>query len=182
MLRTLAGRCVVVGVLVAVVLLAGHGAMAQAVRGAVLGSVTDKTGGVLPGVTVNVTNTETGVVQTTVSDAQGRYSVTDVLPGTYSVESSLSGFQKVVRQGIRVVVGAEVVVDFSLGPSAVSETITVSAAAPIVDTVSSALGTVVEQKQIAELPLIDRSYSRLIVLAPGANEVPPATEGGQFQQ
>ena len=47
---------------------------------------------------------------------------------------------------------------------------------------SAALGTVVEQKQIAELPLVDRSYSRLIVLAPGANEVPPATAGGQFQQ
>jgi outer membrane receptor protein involved in Fe transport len=181
MLRTLAGR-VVVGVLVAGSILTAQGAMAQAVRGALLGTVTDKTGGVLPGVTVNVTNTETGVAQTTVSDAQGRYSVTDVLPGTYSVESSLSGFQKIVRPGIRVVVGAEVVVDFSLGPSAVSETITVSAAAPIVDTVSSALGTVVEQKQIAELPLVDRSYSRLIVLAPGANEIPPATAGGQFQQ
>ena len=182
MLRMLAARRVVIGVLVVVAIVAARGAMAQAVRGALVGTVTDKTGAVLPGVTVNVTNTETGVVQTTASDPQGRYSVTDVLPGTYSVESSLSGFQKVIRPGIRVVVGAQVVVDFSLGPSAVSETVTVTAAAPIVDTVSSALGTVVEQKQIAELPLVDRSYSRLIVLAPGANEVPPATAGGLFQQ
>jgi len=173
---------VLVAVLVSLAMLAARGVMAQALRGAVLGTITDRTGGVLPGVTVNVTNIETGVVQTTVSDAQGRYSVTDLLPGAYAVESSLSGFQKIVRQGIRVVVGSQVVVDFSLGPSAVSETITVTAAAPVVDTVSSALGTVVEQKQIAELPLIDRSYSRLIVLAPGANEVPPATAGGQFQQ
>jgi outer membrane receptor protein involved in Fe transport len=157
-------------------------AAAQAVRGAVLGTVADKTGGVLPGATVSVTNIETGVGLNTVTDKQGRYNVTDLLPGMYSVESSLSGFQKVVRQGIRVVVGAEVVVDFSLGPSDVSETVTVTAASPVVDTVSSALGTVVEQKQMAELPLIDRSYSRLIVLAPGANEVPPATAGGQFQQ
>jgi hypothetical protein len=58
----------------------------------------------------------------------------------------------------------------------------VTAAVPIVDTVSVALGTVIEQKQMAELPLIDRSYSKLIVLAPGANEVPAATAGGQFQQ
>jgi hypothetical protein len=64
----------------------------------------------------------------------------------------------------------------------VEETITVTAAAPVVDTVSVALGTVIEQKQMAELPLIDRSYSKLIVLAPGANELPPATAGGQFQQ
>ena len=62
------------------------------------------------------------------------------------------------------------------------ETITVTAAAPVVDTVSVALGTVIEQKQMAELPLLDRSYSKLIVLAPGANEIPAATAGGQFQQ
>ena len=79
-------------------------------------------------------------------------------------------------------VGSESVVDFTLGPSAVQETMTVTADAPVVETVSVALGTVIEQKQIAELPLIDRSYSKLIALAPGANEVPPATAGGQFQQ
>src|SRR5689334_1410660 len=181
MLRTLPGR-LLVATFIVLQLSDPRSAAAQAVRGAVLGTTTDKTGAVLPGVTVNITNTETGVAQSTVSDAEGRYAVSDLVPGSYSVESSLSGFQTIVRQGIRVVVGAQVVVDFSLGPSAVSETITVSAAAPVVDTVSAALGTVVEQKQIAELPLIDRSYSKLIVLAPGANELPPATAGGQFQQ
>jgi hypothetical protein len=157
-------------------------AAAQAVRATVLGTVTDRTGGVLPGATVNVTNTETGVVQSTAADSQGRYAVTDLLPGAYTVEVSLSGFQTVVRQGIRLVVGTQAVVDFTLGPSAVQETITVTADAPVVDTVSVALGTVIEQKQMAELPLLDRSYSKLIVLAPGANEVPAATAGGQFQQ
>ncbi len=149
-------------------------------RGAILGTVTDKTGAVLPGATINVTNTETSVIQTTVADSQGRYSVADLLPGTYDVDASLSGFQKVVRPAIRLVVGSQILVDFSLGPSSVAETITVTAAAPIVDTVSAALGTVIEQKQMAELPLIDRSYSRLITLAPGANEVP--TAAGLFQQ
>ena len=157
-------------------------AAAQAVRATVLGTVTDRTGGVLPGATVNVTNTETGVVQSTIADSQGRYAVTDLQPAAYTVEVSLSGFQTVVRQGIRLVVGTQAVVDFTLGPSAVQETITVTADAPVVDTVSVALGTVIEQKQMAELPLIDRSYSKLIVLAPGANEVPAATAGGQFQQ
>ena len=157
-------------------------AAAQAVRATVLGTVSDPTGGVLPGASVNVTNTETGVVQSTVADSQGRYAVTDLLPAAYNVEASLSGFQTVVRQGIRLVVGTQAVVDFTLGPSAVQETITVNAGAPVVDTVSVALGTVIEQKQMAELPLIDRSYSKLIVLAPGANEVPASTAGGQFQQ
>ena len=157
-------------------------AEAQAVRATVLGTITDRTGAVLPGVTVNVTNTETGVVQSTVADSQGRYSVTNLLPATYKVEASLSGFQTVVREGVRLVVGTPTVADFTLGLSAVQETITVTTDAPVVDTVSSALGTVIEQKQMAELPLIDRSYSKLIVLAPGANEVPAATAGGQFAQ
>jgi hypothetical protein len=78
-------------------------------------------------------------------------------------------------------VRSQTVVDFSLGPSTVSETVTVTGSAPVVDTVSVALGTVVEQKQMTELPLIDRSYSKLIVLAPGANEV-PTQAGGQFAQ
>jgi len=157
-------------------------AAAQAVRATVLGTVTDRTGAVLPGATVNVTSTETGLVQTTVGDSQGHYTVTNLLPATYDIEASLSGFQTVLRRGVRLVVGSESVVDFTLGPSGVQETVTVTADVPVVETVSVALGTVIEQKQIAELPLIDRSYSRLIALAPGANEVPPATAGGQFQQ
>ena len=157
-------------------------AAAQAVRATVLGTVSDRTGAVLPGATVNVTNIETGVVQSTVADAQGRYSVTNLLPAVHKVEASLSGFQTVVRDEVRLVVGTPIVVDFTLGPSAVQETITVRAEEPVVDTVSSALGTVIEEKQMAELPLIDRSYSKLIVLAPGANEVPASTAGGPFQQ
>jgi outer membrane receptor protein involved in Fe transport len=161
--------------------MAGNAA-GQAVRSTVLGTVTDRTGAVVPGAIVSVKNTETAVIQSTVADSQGRYQVTDLLPGVYDVDASLSGFQTVVRQGIRLVVGTQIVVDFTLGPSAVQETVTVSAGAPVVDTVSAALGTVIEQAQMAELPLIDRSYSKLIVLAPGANEVPPSTAGGPFQQ
>ena len=175
-------RSLVVVCITALSLGMGSSVAAQAVRATVLGTVTDRTGAVLPGATVNVTNTETGVVQSTVADSQGRYTVSNLLPATYNVEAALSGFQTVLRPGVRLVVGTQAVVDFTLGPSAVEETITVTAAVPIVDTVSVALGTVIEQKQMAELPLIDRSYSKLIVLAPGANEVPAATAGGQFQQ
>ena len=109
-------------------------AAAQAVRATVLGTVTDATGSVLPGATVNVTSTETGVAQSTVADSQGRYAVTNLLPAVYHIEASLSGFQTVVRQGIRLVVGTQAVVDFTLGISAVEETVTVTAGAPVVDT------------------------------------------------
>jgi len=175
-------RLVVVCVVVGAWAMTAMPAAGQAVRATVLGTVNDRTGAVLPGATVTITNTDTGVAQVTVSDSQGHYTVPNLLPAPYDIEASLSGFQTVVRRGVRLVVGSESVVDFSLGPSAVQETITVTADAPVVETVSVALGTVIEQKQIAELPLIDRSYSKLIALAPGANEVPPATAGGQFQQ
>lgn len=155
---------------------------AQTVGGTLLGTVVDNSGAVVPGASVMATNTATAVARTTISDGQGRYSIADLPPGQYDVSASLSGFQTVLRRRIRLVVGNPSVVDFTLGVSGVAETVTVSGAAPVVDTVSTALGTVVEQKQMAELPLADRSYSRLIVLAPGANEVPPATAGGQFQQ
>ena len=157
-------------------------AVAQAVRATLLGTVTDESGAVLPGATLTITNSDTGVAQTTVTDAQGHYTMTNLAPAPYNIAASLSGFGTVVRPAIRLAVGSESVVDFTLGPSAIEQTVTVTAEAPVVETVSAALGTVIEQKQIAELPLIDRSYSKLIALAPGANEVPPATAGGQFQQ
>ena len=155
---------------------------AQAVRATILGTVTDNTGGVLPGATVTIVNTDTGVSQTTVTDSEGRYTVTNLLPAPYDITMSLSGFGTVVRRGVRLAVGNESVIDVTLSPSAIEQTVTVSAETPVVETVSAALGTVIEQKQIAELPLIDRSYSKLIALAPGANELPPATAGGPFQQ
>ena len=88
---------------------------AQAVRATVLGTVTDRTGAVLPGVTVTITNTDTRVAQTTVSDSQGHYTLTNLLPAPYDIEASLSGFQTVVRSAVRLVVGSESVVDFTLG-------------------------------------------------------------------
>jgi hypothetical protein len=91
-------------------------AAAQAVRATVLGTVNDLTGAVLPGATVTVTNTDTRVVQTTVSDSQGHYTVTNLLPGPYDIEAALSGFQTIVRNGVRLVVGSESVVAAHLAP------------------------------------------------------------------
>src|SRR5688572_8154328 len=139
--RDIVRRSLAIFCLAALVWSASDGAAAQAVRASVLGTVTDRTGAVLPGATVTVTNPDTAVVQSTVADSQGRYTVTSLLPAAYKVEASLSGFQTVVRDSIRLVVGVQAVVDFTLGPSAVQETITVTAAAPVVDTVSAALGT-----------------------------------------
>ena len=128
-------------------------AAAQAVRATVLGTVTDATGSVLPGATVNVTSTETGVVQSTVADSQGRYAVTNLLPAVYHIEASLSGFQTVVRQGIRLVVGTQAVVDFTLGISAVEETVTVTAGAPVGASLMLAIGPIAALVRLSVVPL-----------------------------
>jgi hypothetical protein len=151
---------------------------AQAVRGTIQGSITDPSGGALPGVTVEAKNVATGVVQTVVTNSEGRYTAPDLPIGDYEVTAALQGFQTVNRRGITLRVGSQVIVDFQLPVGTLQETLTVTGAAPTIDTVSSAVGAVIEQKQIADLPLNGRNFSQLISLAPGANEIPFGAAGG----
>jgi len=153
-------------------------AFAQAVRGTIQGIVTDATGASLPGVTVETKSVATGVVQSVVTNSEGRYTAPDLPIGDYEVTASLQGFQTVNRRGITLRVGSQVAVDFQLPIGSVQETLTVTAATPTIDTVSSAVGAVIEQKQIADLPLNGRNFSQLISLAPGANEIPFGAAGG----
>src|SRR5262245_27702790 len=88
--------------------------LAQDFRGSITGTVKDATGGVLPGVTVVVTNTETGVAHNAVTDANGFFQVLYLNSGTYTVETELSGFKKVIRSGNVVRVGDVLRVDFAL--------------------------------------------------------------------
>jgi hypothetical protein len=151
---------------------------AQAVRGTIQGTVTDTSGGTLPGVTVEAKNVGTGLVQSVITNEAGRYTAPDLALGDYEVTANLAGFQTVIRRGITLRVGSQVVVDFQMPVGTLSESITVTGAAPTIDTVSSAVGAVIEQKQIADLPLNGRNFSQLISLAPGANEIPFGAAGG----
>ena len=142
---------------------------AQGSIGTILGTVSDDTGSVIPGATVTARNIGTGAIQTTTSDDQGRYTIPALSVGDYEVQSELQGFQTVIRAGIRLSVGAEVVVDFSLPVGQVTEALTVTAAAPLVNTTSASLGTVIDPTQIRELPLNGRNFEELVLLAPGVN-------------
>src|SRR3989441_2298737 len=144
---------------------------AQAVRATILGVVRDSTGAAIPGATVEVRNVGTGVARSVVTGDLGRYNAPDLAIGTYEVQASLPGFQKVVRKGITFRVGSENVVDFTLPLGRVEETVTVTGESPIVDTTSSAVATTIEQKQIADLPLNGRNYAQLITLSPGVTTV-----------
>ena len=140
---------------------------AQEFRGSIVGTVTDQSSGVLPGVTVTVTNTATGVSQNVVTNTEGSYQVRYLISGTYSVIAELSGFKKVVREGNQVRVGDVTRVDIALEAGGVQETITVVGATPLLNTESGISGTTIDSKQIEQLPLGDGTAYMLTRLAPG---------------
>ncbi|HKV98555.1 MAG TPA: carboxypeptidase-like regulatory domain-containing protein [Vicinamibacterales bacterium] len=160
LLRRLTLAAVLVGALAAPV-------AAQDFRGSIVGTITDATGGVLPGVTVTITNSETGIAQTVVTDVKGLYTVLYLNAGTYSVTAQLSGFKKVVRGGMEVKVGEPTRVDLTLETGVMSETVTVQAETPLLNTTTGISGTTINAKQIAQLPLGDGTAYMLTRLAPG---------------
>jgi len=142
-------------------------AAAQEFRGGITGTVTDSTGGVLPGVTVTVTNHDTGVAQTVVTDEKGLYRVLYLNPGVYDVTTDLQGFKKVVRTGTQIGVGDTVRFDLTMEAGGMMETVHVVAEQPLLNTTTGVSGTTIDSKQIAELPLGDGTAYMLTRLAPG---------------
>ena len=133
----------------------------------VLGTVTDSGGAVVPNASVQVKNVGTGQVQQTATDGQGRYTVADLPIGNYEAQATAQGFQTSVRRGITLTVGQQAVVDFSLQVGQSQQTVTVEADVSQVDTVSTAVSSYVEQKQIQDLPLNGRNFTDLVTLVPG---------------
>jgi hypothetical protein len=151
-------------------------AYAQAV-GTITGVVTDPSGASVPGVTVEVTNTATGLTRTAVTGADGHYTVLQLAPGQYTVKATLSGFKTVIREGVTVAVETSSRVDVQMAVGALEEAVTVTGDAPLVETRSATLGTVIDEKQIVELPLNGRNFTQLGTLMPGV-VAPPTSLGG----
>ena len=151
---------------------------AQGSTASVLGTVTDSSGAVIPNASVQVKNVGTGQTQQASADAQGRYTVADLPIGNYEAQASAQGFQTVVRRGITLTVGAQSVVDFSLAVGQAQQTVTVEATVSQVDTVSTAVASYVEQKQINDLPLNGRNFTDLVALAPGVSTGSQIGNGG----
>ncbi len=143
-------------------------AAAQLTTAAISGTALDETGGVLPGTTVTVSNVDTGVARTMVTDGRGVYRVTNLPPGDYEVRGELAGFQAAVRRGITLTVGREAMVELKLHAGDVKEEVIVTGEAPLVDTVGGSLGEVVDSKSISELPINSRDLSQLVTLQTGA--------------
>ena len=119
----------------------------------IIGQITDGTGGVLPGVTVTATSPALQVPSvTTVTDAQGEYRLTPLPIGLYTVVYELAGFQNLRRENVRLTVGFVAKLDLALNVGAVSETITVSGASPLVDVTNTATRTELTREQLDVLP------------------------------
>ena len=106
---------------------------AQEARGTLQGRVSDESGGVVPGAAVEVVNTETGLTTSTTSNAEGNYRVPFLNPGTYRITVTLDGFSKFVSQDVRLHVADVLTVDAMLKPGTLSDEVTVSATAAVVD-------------------------------------------------
>jgi hypothetical protein len=153
--------------LVAALLGACVPASAQTITGTITGIVKDASGGVLPGATVTMTQLETSRQQTAVSDSEGRYASGPLTLGTYRIDASLSGFKSAVRSGVTLTIDEVARVDFTLEVGTLQEVVEVSAEASLVDPDTSALGKLVDNRRIAELPLNTRNVYSLIFLTPG---------------
>ena len=127
----------------------------------------DSSGAVVPNAAVEVRNIATGTTQKVTTDGQGRYTVADLIIGSYEVQASAPGFQTVIRKGITLTVGSQSVVDIAMPVGQSQQTVTVEGAVSQVDTVSSALAANVEQKQITDLPLNGRNFTDLIATSAG---------------
>jgi len=150
-----------------VLFIASAPAWAQFDTGAVLGVVRDTSGGVLPGVTVTLLNVQTGISASKVTDDHGGYEFFTVRVGVYTVKADLAGFTAREIPNVKVDVGARQRVDFTLGVGPLSETVSVTARSPLVETDSSQRGQVITGDQTRALPLNGREYSALALLTTG---------------
>ncbi len=156
-------------------LMVGSVAQAQVLYGSISGSVSDKTGAVVPNVTVTITDQNTGQQRSQRANGDGSYSLLDVLPGAYTLSIAPSGnFGGYAQKNITVEVNQQVRIDIALQPASVSTQITVTEAPPELQTETAEVDSDINQTQISELPITSskgRNYEELYTLIPGAAQV-----------
>ena len=138
------------------------------VSGATLtGTIRDSSGAFIPGAQVLITDVATGVTRTVSADGAGLYAAPNLLPGTYEIRVTATGFSTEVQKGITLTVGAQQALDFTMRVGQISQTVEVNTEAPTVELTSSELGATVNSTTVRELPLNGRSWTDLANLQPG---------------
>jgi hypothetical protein len=162
-MRNLVSRWCAIALLI--VPLATSAAWAQTFTGGVRGVVTDS-GGIVPGVTVTLINEGNGATRDSVSNDRGLYDFSAVPPGTYTIKAELTGFKTFESKGVRVQTQQFVTMDVKLDVGQLQETITVTGAAPLIDTSNASTGSVIDSKQLEALPSAGRSAFLFAVTVP----------------
>ena len=171
-------RCALI--LVSIFLVGAHRLSAQS-TGTISGTITDQSGAAIPAAAIQIKNTNTGAVRSLGADEQGRYSVRELPIGRYEVSASKSGFTTSIRPSIELTIGGQPIVDFQLALGQQTQTVTVDSQISQVETRSTAVGVLVENKQIQELPLNGRNFTQLIALNPGVTQIPQGAPGAGNQ-
>jgi hypothetical protein len=159
-----------------VVLLASNVAFGQGATAQINGTVRDDSGGVLPGADVTAIQTDTGFRRTVITDEAGAYTLTQLPIGPYRLEVALQGFRSFQQTGIVLQIDANPVINVTLPLGQLSETVSVEASAPLVETRNPSIGQVIENERIEELPLNGRNAADLVTLTGAA--VRPEGAGG----
>jgi hypothetical protein len=166
--------CAVVGALLTLLPVAvyGQGAVAE-----VNGSAVDESRAVLPGVTITLTEETTGLTRTVVTNEVGRFAVLALPPGRYTMRAELAGFQTQQLPGIVVAVGQAVTMNFTMSVGALTDLVTVTGEAPLIEVTTTELGKNVSAAEIENLPMQGREQYALLQLVPGLT---PALRAGSF--
>ena len=155
-----------VGIVLSLGMLLGSG-VGQGTSGRVLGRVADPSGAVIAGVRVTLTNDATGVSRTVETNTSGDYNFVEVQPGVYTVGFEMSGFKKNLQKGIKLDVNEVITLNSTLQVGQTQEVVEVTSEAPLVDTTSTQLGAVVNDRSVSQLPLNARDTYQFLQLQPG---------------
>jgi carboxypeptidase family protein len=160
-------RRLVVAVFAGMLALAPIPAVAQGQNSAVQGHVVDESGGALPGVTVVVTHQGSGMFRQVVSNADGSFFVTGIIPGPYRITADLTGFKKYEQGDLLLTIGNTTTLDIKLAVGGIEESVTVSGTSPLVDITSKQIGANIGQQEIAALPIMNKNWMFAVGLTPG---------------
>jgi hypothetical protein len=150
----------------------------QSFTGAITGTITDQSGAAVPNAKLTAIEESSNISSETQSDVRGAYSFPSLRPGTYRVEAEASGFRKLVHAAIEVRVNDRLEVNMTMLLGSLTESVEVTAAPPLVESQTGAIGNVIENRKISNLPLNTRNPFQLTLLSPGV--IPSTAFGNAF--
>ncbi|MGD1094842.1 MAG: carboxypeptidase-like regulatory domain-containing protein [Bryobacteraceae bacterium] len=161
-------------VIICLLTFSAAGVLAQtAGSGEISGTVTDPAGGVVPGATVVVHNTDTSADRSLTTNEAGIYSATFLQPGHYDVTASKEGFSKAQHTDILLEVGRSLSIDFAIQVQSGTQSVTVTTETPVVDTEKTEVSQEVSENMVENLPIVGRRWDNFVLLTPGVT-----TDGG----